>query len=276
MSRIIQISDPHIVAPGALTCGVVDTAAALRGLVQQVNSILPAIGPVDLAVVTGDLTDHGRPEEYDHFREIMSDLQLPYRVVPGNHDVREKLRAAFQDRPWINSGSGPVNWRLDLGSCVVIGLDSSVPGVPYGAFTQETLDWLEDHLVQLQDCPLLLMFHHPPVKTGIVPMDAQNLRDSLALKVLLRGYAGTCRIACGHVHRMLTTSFAGHPLVIAPGSSHAVTLDLRADSPNSLTLEPSGMVLHSLAMPSAEDPDPDYVSQMIPASACEGPYPFEG
>lgn len=275
MSRILQISDPHIVAPGALTCGVVDTATALRRLVQQVNAMLPAIGPLDLAVVTGDLTDHGMPQEYAHFLDIMSGLQLPYRVVPGNHDAREPLRTAFHDQPWMPV-TGPVNWRLDLATCAVIGLDTSVPGQPYGALAPETLDWLAEQLSQLGRTPVLLMFHHPPVKTGIVPMDVQNLRDSTALRKVLQAHSGPCRIACGHVHRMLTTSFAGYPLVIAPGSAHAVTLDLRADNPNSLTLEPGGMVLHSLDGLDDANEGGEFVSQMLVGAACDGPYPFEG
>ncbi len=270
MSRILQISDTHIVAPGALTCGVVDTATALRVLVQQVNDLLPSLGPIDLAVVSGDLTDHGTAEEYEHFCEIMSGLRLPYRVVPGNHDARGALRNAFSDQDWISS-QGPVNWRLDLAEVSVIGLDTLVSGQPYGALTPESLDWLEAQLAALAGFPVLLMFHHPPVKTGIAPMDAQNLRDATRLRQLLQVYEGRCRIACGHVHRMLTTSFAGHPLIIAPGSAHAVTLDLRQRAPNSLTLEPGAMVLHSL------DPveGADFTSQMLFASPYDGPHPFE-
>ena len=54
MTRIIQISDPHIVPNGQLAYGQVDTAAALASCVKTVNRLLPEIGPVDLAIVTGD------------------------------------------------------------------------------------------------------------------------------------------------------------------------------------------------------------------------------
>ena len=49
MTRIIQISDPHIVPNGQLAYGQVDTAAALASCVKTVNRLLPEIGPVDLA-----------------------------------------------------------------------------------------------------------------------------------------------------------------------------------------------------------------------------------
>lgn len=96
MTKIIQISDTHIVPEGALAYGQVDTAAALAETVATINRLLPQIGPVDLVIVTGDLTEHGTPEEYDRFKMLMADLDLPYRVLPGNHDRREPMRRASQ------------------------------------------------------------------------------------------------------------------------------------------------------------------------------------
>ena len=57
MTRIIQISDPHIVPYGQLAYGQVDTAKALTDCVETINRSLAEIGPVDMVVVSGDLTD---------------------------------------------------------------------------------------------------------------------------------------------------------------------------------------------------------------------------
>ena len=57
MTKIIQISDPHIVPKGQLAYGRVNTLDALNACVETINRILPDIGPVDLAIVTGDVTD---------------------------------------------------------------------------------------------------------------------------------------------------------------------------------------------------------------------------
>ncbi len=59
MTRIIQISDPHIVPHGQLAYGQVDTAKALADCVETINRSLPEIGPVDMVIVAGDLTDFG-------------------------------------------------------------------------------------------------------------------------------------------------------------------------------------------------------------------------
>ena len=113
MTRIIQISDPHIVPSGQLAYGQVDTAAALASCVKTVNRLLPEIGPVDLAIVTGDITDFGTKEEYQRFREIMEPLKLPYRAIPGNHDNVVNMRACFSDQSWMPS-EGPINWTSNF------------------------------------------------------------------------------------------------------------------------------------------------------------------
>jgi len=55
MTKIIHISDPHVVPSGQLAYGQIDTAAALASGVETANGFLIDIGPVDMAIVTGDL-----------------------------------------------------------------------------------------------------------------------------------------------------------------------------------------------------------------------------
>src|SRR5882724_6638079 len=64
---VIQLSDPHIVAPGELLYGRVDTAEFLARSVAEINRLDPL---PDVAVMTGDLVDHGNPAEYEHLRRI--------------------------------------------------------------------------------------------------------------------------------------------------------------------------------------------------------------
>jgi 3',5'-cyclic-AMP phosphodiesterase len=89
---VVQLSDPHIVAPGDLLYGRVDTAEFLARSVAEVNRLdhVP-----DVVVITGDLVDHGDPAEYEHLRALLAPLAMPVFVIPGNHDTREPLRAAF-------------------------------------------------------------------------------------------------------------------------------------------------------------------------------------
>jgi 3',5'-cyclic AMP phosphodiesterase CpdA len=45
-----------------------------------------ATGRANLAVITGDLTDHGTLAEFQLFTEVIVAAPLPVEVLPGNHD----------------------------------------------------------------------------------------------------------------------------------------------------------------------------------------------
>jgi len=89
---VCQISDLHVKAPGQLSYRVVNCAAMLARCVEE---ILRLPQRPDLVVATGDLTDAGRAEEYAHLRELLAPLRMPVYFIPGNHDERGALRAAF-------------------------------------------------------------------------------------------------------------------------------------------------------------------------------------
>lgn len=265
MSKIIQLTDPHIVCDGRLAYDQVDTAAALTKAVDHINRMLPQIGPVDLAIVTGDLTDFGTADEYDRFRAIMEPLEIPYFAVPGNHDDREIMRAGFAKYHWMPS-EGPIQFSVELSDFAVIGLDTRVPSAPHGNLTQASLDFLKEQLTRLGSKPVLVGLHHPPFMTGIHGMDIQNLREVDALREILNSHPREVRLICGHVHRNVTKMFGTVVCMTAPGTSHAVTLEQRFEADNSLTVEPSGYMLHEWR--------DGFVSHAIPIGTFDGPYPF--
>lgn len=272
MTRILQLSDLHVVAEGARANGVVDTAAALSRAVATANDLVARTGPVDCVIVTGDLVDHGEPSEYAHLRRLLAPLASPLAVIPGNHDARDALRAAFADLPTMPA-SGPVNWRLTLGGLALIGLDSLVPGAPAGALSDETLAWLSAQIRELDGAPLVVGVHHPPFETGIPFMDRQGMTSPHRLAEVLRAHRGPCLVVSGHVHRTILATGGPVPMAIGPSPAHAVSLDPRADAAPSFVMEPGGMLLHELR-DTADGPR--LVSQVVPAGRFDGPHPFEG
>jgi hypothetical protein len=87
---------------------------------------------------------------------------------------------------------------------------------------------LAAQLAEAPDRPTLLMMHHPPLVTGIEPMDAINGANAEALEHLVRRHPGIERIVCGHHHRPIQARWQGTLVSVAPGIAHQVTLDLRA------------------------------------------------
>src|SRR6201995_5773074 len=126
--RIAQISDLHIKPPGALAYGRVDTAQALERCVAVLNEFRPA---PDFVVITGDLADTPTSEEYDYLKRLLSPLRLPFACIPGNHDSRELMRAAFP-HAYYAFAAGPLNQKVEVGGLDLVLLDSSVPGKPHG------------------------------------------------------------------------------------------------------------------------------------------------
>src|SRR5947209_4836071 len=75
-----------------------DTAPYLARAVATLNALVPR---PDIAVVIGDLVDHGEPEEYEQLRHLLARLSMPVFVIPGNHDAREPLREAFRSARYL-------------------------------------------------------------------------------------------------------------------------------------------------------------------------------
>src|SRR6266849_1276659 len=107
---IAQISDLHIKPPGVPAYGRVDTARALERCVAALNAFTPK---PELVVISGDLADRPTAEEYQHLKRLLKPLELPFVSIPGNHDSRELMRAAFP-RARYDSRSGPLNQRLEI------------------------------------------------------------------------------------------------------------------------------------------------------------------
>src|SRR5258706_3827162 len=234
---LVQISDLHVTRPATLLQGVVDTGAHLRQVIAAICHLDPQ---PDCLVITGDLVENGRPDEYAELRDILSAYAAPLYVIPGNHDEREAFRAAFADQPWMPR-RGPVQYTIEAHPLRLVALDTVVPGAPHGELDESCLIWLEDRLAEQPQRPTGVLVHHPPFDTGIAHMDAMGLlqgRDALA--AVIRRHAQVQAILCGHVHRPIETRFAGTLAAICPSPAHQISLDLSAGGPAAFVMEPGG------------------------------------
>ena len=266
---IAQISDLHIKPPGALAYGRVDTASALERCVAALNAFTPK---PDLVVISGDLADTPTAEEYEYLKRLLAPLKLPFVGIPGNHDSRELMRAAFP-RAAYAFPTGALNQSVEIGGLDLVLLDSSVPGRPHGELDPSTLQWLAATLASSPDRPALLFLHHPPFKTGIWHMDRQYLLNAGELAAVVKRHPCAQLIAAGHVHRAILTMFAGISSTICPAPNHAVDLDLAELREPSFKVEPPAFHLH------AWFPGEGFgsvVTHQVPIGHYDGPHPFFG
>ena len=266
---IAQISDLHIKPPGALAYGRVDTASALERCVAALNAFTPK---PDLVVISGDLADTPTAEEYEYLKRLLAPLKLPFVGIPGNHDSRELMRAAFP-RAAYAFPTGALNQSVEIGGLDLVLLDSSVPGRPHGELDAPTLQWLAATLASSPDRPALLFLHHPPFKTGIWHMDHQYLLNAGELAAVVKRHPRTQLIAAGHVHRAILTMFAGIPSTICPAPNHAVDLDLAELREPSFKIEPPAFHLHTWFPGEGFG---SVVTHQVPIGHYDGPHPFFG
>lgn len=247
---LVQLSDPHVTHPGKLISGRVDTAAALRHAVRRVLQLQPR--PVAV-LITGDLVDAGHPAEYAQLRELLQpvlDAGLPLALLPGNHDARAPLQAAFAGLAGVHCGAPGatrLQYALDLpGPLRLVALDSLQPGRPDGGFDEARLAEAEALLAARADVPTLVALHHPPHATGLAVMDTMSLREGLAgFEALIARHPQVQCVVCGHLHRLTLGRVAHAPALSAPSTAHQLALDLRPDAPLAVTQEPAGWLIHA-------------------------------
>ena len=237
---VAQPSDAHVRPKGVLYHDVVDSNAALVDVVAHLRA---SASRPDLVLVTGDLVDHGRPDEYDHVREILAALPAPYLVIPGNHDDRENFRRAFADHDYLPH-TGPLHYCVDDHGVRVIGLDSTVPGHHHGHLDEAGLDWLAATLARDTATPTLIMLHHPPVVCGIPYLDEYRYFQGAALAAVVERAPNVEIVVCGHVHRSMVRRWAGTVLVTCPSTATEIDLRLEESASSSSHAGPRGYLLH--------------------------------
>lgn len=235
---VAQLTDPHVTAAGSLLFDKVDTAGFLQAAVGHLNGLTPR---PDLVVATGDLTNEGKPAEYERLAELLGQLTMPFVILPGNHDDLVAMREVFDPPPDVGDALG---WHhvTEVGPLRVVGLDSLVPGQPGGRLGPERLAWL-DGVLGSSDAPTIIAVHHPPHVTGIDHMDGMRLEDGDALGEVVERHPHVARVITGHIHRAITALWHGTVVTTSPGTAHQVVLDLD-DGPARWSLEPPAVQLH--------------------------------
>lgn len=213
MARIVQLTDLHLTAAPEGRSWRADVWQNLRRALGYVRNEL---GSVDLLVLTGDLANERRPETYARLREAVREWSDRLHVVPGNHDNREMVRAAFGDR--LLPGSATLNFVAPLGGFRLVGLDTLRPWRIHGRLGEEQLAWLGRELRQAAT-PTILFMHHPPIRVGTWWLDKDVVRDHEPLRALVQG-SPVRAVFCGHVHQESTGRFGGAEVWTTPSTAY--------------------------------------------------------
>jgi 3',5'-cyclic-AMP phosphodiesterase len=223
MPTILHFSDPHL-----------DSSPVRTGRLIAVLEDARIRRP-DAIVATGDITDHGRADQYQAFARCLSREGIPWLTVPGNHDHPETMRREL---------GVPTTPTLDLSDGTrIIGLDVTVPGSDHGHLSEVAAR--EAVAAARGAARTILALHQPPVRTGHSFADTMLTDNPVRLSELVAALPAVTAILCGHVHTAFASSLDGTPVLIAPGVVSTLNLDASA-RPLTDSVAPPGYALHQV------------------------------
>ena len=283
MLVIAQITDCHIVEAGQLLYNSVDTAARLGRAVAHINAMHPR---PDLVLATGDLVNDGRAAQYDNLVRILSTLDMPMYVIPGNHDIPSELRTRFgqhmdgggsveghRSTPAHSDITATHDYVVDLPDVRLIGLDTTVAGRNDGELTGSQLAWLDATLQAKPEIPTIIFQHHPPFVTGIDWMDQSGLANPQDEGAIIGGHPNVKAVLCGHIHRPIQTLVGGAVASVCPSTGVQVALALDGtpygyvDEPGAVAVHlftpEAGLVSHISSVDSADPWTPPWANDLV-------------
>lgn len=225
MITVNQLSDTHFSTPGNRSHGGFgyDTDEAFEAaLAHAFRSDTSADRSADLVVVTGDVADHGRPDEYAVAIEALARIPVPTNVIPGNHDFDVPLKVSLprpglgMDRvqrlgPWLFVYADSNHLGREVGS------DGRLVDLPTRIDADAALGPVEtawiDEMIEASDAEhVFVWLHHPPGMPGSYGSKTldRETADLVERNPSIRGFAA------GHIHSDPVLRIAERPVYVCP------------------------------------------------------------
>lgn len=197
--RFAFISDTHIGSPNG------SAEEDLRRTVRDIN----AMNDVAFVVLTGDITELGTNEEIKLARQILDSLDIPWYIIPGNHDTG-----------WSESGGvmfttvfGYDKFSFEFNGIKFLGCASG----PYvrmsdGHVPRDAVNWLDKELKKVKKNQPVIFLNHYPIDNG--------LDNWYEITDRLRKH-NTWAILCGHGHANRAMNFEDIPGVMGRSNLRA-------------------------------------------------------
>jgi 3',5'-cyclic-AMP phosphodiesterase len=234
--RLLQFSDPHLLADPLATLRGVPTLASMQRVLAHAGTRRLNI---DALVCTGDIVNDD-PAGYAHFARELTAFGKPVYCVPGNHDDPVRLRAALARPPFQVGG------YVDLDGWRIVLVDSCTPGSAGGRVSVDELEALD---TALRGAPhyAMVFVHHHPVSMASRWLDAVGIANADEFFQVLDAYPQLRAISWGHVHQCFDTRRRGVRLLATPSTcgqflpqANEFCVDARPPAYRRLTLQSDG------------------------------------
>lgn len=254
MAIVLQLSDPHLLQDPHARLRGVPTRQTLHDVLELARKRLPRI---DRVVLTGDLAHDEHPATYRALHSLLGRDGDKALALPGNHDDRAGLRAAFPGCP--DDGEASVRFIERVQGWCLVGLDSQITGENTGRIGPPQLAWLREVLAAHAEQPTVVFVHHAPIATGHPVLDRMGLLDAEALAEVLAEAPQVRALCNGHIHRELEGALGAVPVYGTPSTAFQFPAhpddgdyDLRPPGCRVLHLSPDGLRTEVLRLPRLE------------------------
>lgn len=180
----MHIGDVHLTAPE------LPNHLALRDIILQANVHLAR--HIDFAVLPGDNTDDGTPEQYELLRSELDQLEVPIHIIPGDHDFKSRTLNASHEV----LGAERLPKAITVGDycCLFLDYVSASTGGPDFRLGESQLHWVKAVLERAVIAGLeSIVFAHA------YPADLADADEAKAFHKLLQGYR-VLVVDMGHTH----------------------------------------------------------------------------
>ena len=182
--------------------------ADLHGEFGKIDSFLE-LSP-EAVFIAGDITNMGPVDAID---EVLSRIDVPCFVVPGNCDPREIVDALEHSDAICLHGS-----QINLGTMTIVGIGGSNPtpfGTPFELTDKQIDDLLHKAMSKMEkSVHNVLLSHAPPY--GILDKPAGVHVGSASVKRHMKSFDLVC---CAHIHEQRGFMEVDGVKVINPGAA---------------------------------------------------------
>ena len=205
MTKIVQVTDPHLGSDSSYRLAGVDTHASFQAVLEQVQN-----EDFELIMVTGDIAAEASIEAYDVFFDLMATLHTPMIWLPGNHDLMGAISALDNATPFVD--------YYDSGLWRIIMLDSVIEHNPNGCLGTDELNKLQTLLAENTQPYVLVTLHHQPVNVGSAWLDNQKIEDHEEFLKIVESDERVRAVFWGHVHQEFSVIRNGRLFASAPST----------------------------------------------------------
>lgn len=201
--RFAFLSDTHIGSPNGRA------EEDLRRTVADINTLQN----ISFVVLTGDITELGTNEELRLAKRILDSLQVPYYIIPGNHDTGWSESGGLS----FNQTFGDDKFYFKHNGIHFIGCASG----PYvrmsdGHVPRNAVNWLKSKLQKIKGNQPVVFLNHYPLDSGLD--NWYEVVDMLKTK-------NTILALCGHGHNNRPVKAEDIPAVMGRSNLRAKAME---------------------------------------------------